>query len=47
MIDFYGLLAFPLAALIHYSFTRKRIYGYIVSGFLIVLAAFSIFQVQQ
>ena len=47
MVDFYGLLSFPLAAFIHYFFTRKKVVGYIVSGFLIVLAAFSIFQVQQ
>jgi hypothetical protein len=46
MVDFYGILALPLAALIQY-FSQKKILKYIISGLLIILASYNIFQTVQ
>lgn len=46
MVDYYGILALPLAAFIEYFSTRK-VLKYTIPGLLIILASFSIFQTIQ
>nr|MDA3879307.1 hypothetical protein [Prolixibacteraceae bacterium] len=46
MVDYYGILALPLAALIEHFSTRK-VFKYVIPGLLIILASFNIFQTVQ
>lgn len=46
MVDYYGILALPLAALIEHFSTRK-VFKYAVPGLLIIVASYNIFQTVQ
>jgi hypothetical protein len=46
MVDFYGILALPLAALLEHFSTRKA-FKYAVPGLLIIVASYNIFQTVQ